>query len=95
VKFLPAALRDTAPCTSQAMRSPTASLRAMQTIYESATDWNRSHPPGTPVRILLRDGSEREARTRSYALQWGALAVIALDDNSGLFTISALRPVQS
>jgi hypothetical protein len=64
----------------------------MQTAYESATDWNRSHPPGTLVRVILRDGRAYETRTRAYAQQWGAFAVIALHDVPGLFTVSALRP---
>jgi hypothetical protein len=46
----------------------------MQTAYESATDWNRSHPPGTLVRVILRDGRAYETRTRAYAQQWGAFA---------------------
>lgn len=65
----------------------------MPTAYEFASDWNRPHPPGTPVCVALRDGSALEARTRSYPQQWGALAVIALDGHSGLFTAAALMPV--
>ena len=67
----------------------------MTTAYESAADWNRQSPPGTRVRIALRDGSAVEARTRSYAQQWGAFAVVALEDQSGLFTAAALQPVVS
>ena len=66
---------------------------AMTTAYESATDWNRTHPPGSLVRIVLRDGTASETRTRSYAQQWGAFAVVALQDHAGLFTVSALQPV--
>ena len=65
----------------------------MTTAYESAADWNRLHPPGTWVRVALRGGEALEARTRGYATQWGALAVIALEGHSGLFTAAALRPV--
>jgi hypothetical protein len=70
-----------------------AQPRAMATVYESAADWNRQNPPGTRVRIVLRDGSAVEAHTRSYAQQWGALAVITLEGQSGLFTAAALQPV--
>ena len=66
----------------------------MHTPYESASDWNRLHPPGTLVRVALRDGNALEARTRSYAQQWGAFAVIALDGHSGLFTAAALQLVR-
>lgn len=66
----------------------------MTSPYESAADWNRHHPPGTLVRVALRDDSALEARTRSYAQQWGALEVIALDGHSGLFTAAALQPVR-
>ena len=66
----------------------------MTTAYESATDWNRSHPPGTVVRIILRDGRAYETRTRAYAQQWGAFAVVALQDHAGLFTVSALQAVE-
>ena len=65
----------------------------MTTAYESATDWNRAHPPGSMVRITLRDGRTCEARTRAYAHQWGAFAVVALHEHGGLFTVSALQPV--
>lgn len=69
-------------------------LAPMNTAYESAADWNRQNPPGTLVRITLRDGSAQEARTRGYATQWGALAVIALEGQSGLFTAAALHPLR-
>jgi hypothetical protein len=67
----------------------------MTSPYESAADWNRYNPPGTLVRVALRDGSALQARTRSYAQQWGVLAVIALDDHSGLFTAAALQSVRA
>ena len=67
----------------------------MTTAYESASDWNRANPPGTLVRIMHRDGRAQEARTRGYATQWGALAVIALEGESGLFTAAALQPVRT
>ena len=66
----------------------------MYAAYESAADWNRQNPPGTPVEIVLRDGRAQVARTRGYATQWGALAVVALEDHSGLFTAAALRPLR-
>lgn len=67
-------------------------LHAMSS-YESAANWNRQNPPGTCVRLTLRDGGVLEARTRSYATQWGGFAVVALEDRSGLFTAAALQPV--
>ena len=66
----------------------------MTSAYESATDWNRQNPPGTRVLLRLRDGSTREARTRGYATQWGAFAVVALEEYSGMFTAAALRPLR-
>jgi hypothetical protein len=45
------------------------------------------------VRVILRDGRAYETRTRAYAQQWGAFAVIALHDVPGLFTVSALQPM--
>lgn len=65
----------------------------MTTAHESATDWNRPHPPGTAVRVILRDGRAYETRTRAYAQQWGAFAMVALQGHAGLFTVSALQPV--
>lgn len=67
----------------------------MTAAYESATDWNRANPPGTPVRVILRDGRAYETRTRAYAQQWGAFAVVALQGQPGLFTVSALQSVAS
>ena len=78
---------------SRRVRLGSTNVRCMTPAYESAQDWNRANPPGTRVRIALRDGSSVEARTRSYAQQWGAFAVVALEDQSGLFTAAALQPV--
>jgi hypothetical protein len=33
----------------------------MTSPYESAADWNRQNPPGTLVRVALRDGRSLEA----------------------------------
>jgi hypothetical protein len=59
--------------------------------YESATDWNRRHPPGTAVRIVLRNGDVIEAVTASCAQQWGAFAVLTLRGRAGLWTTAALE----
>lgn len=61
--------------------------------YESAQDWNRSHPPGTRVRIHLRDGGTLEAETSGYAQQWGAFALVALRGLAGVWTTGVLRVV--
>ena len=52
----------------------------MSDAYESAQDWNRRYPPGTPVRIDLRGGGSLVATTAGYAQQWGALALVRLHD---------------
>jgi hypothetical protein len=65
----------------------------MSNAYESAQDWNRRYPPGTPVRIDLRGGGSVVATTAGYAQQWGALALIRLRDQPGVWTAGALRPV--
>jgi hypothetical protein len=61
--------------------------------FESALDWNRRFPPGTRVRVLLRQGASFEAETAGYAQQWGAFALIALRGHPGVWTACALRPV--
>lgn len=65
----------------------------MSDVYESAQDWNRRYPPGTPVRIDLRGGGSLVATTAGYAQQWGALALVRLHDQPGVWTAGALRPV--
>ena len=67
----------------------------MHTAYESAADWNRHHPPGTLVRVALRDGNALQARTRSYAQQWGPFALIVLEGHAGVFPAAALQPVRA
>ena len=66
----------------------------MTSPYESAADWNRQNPPGTLVRVPLRNASALEARTRSYAQQWGPFALIVLEGQPGVFTAAALQPVR-
>ena len=61
--------------------------------YESADAWNRCYPPGTLVRVTLRQ-SEFTAETASYAQQWGSLAILTLRDRPGLWTASVLRPLR-
>lgn len=61
--------------------------------YESAQDWNRLHPPGTFVRVSLREGHTFVATTASYAQQWGMLAILTLRDRPGLWTAAALVPI--
>ena len=63
--------------------------------YESADAWNRRYPPGTLVRVALRDGEPFIAETATYAQQWGSLAILTLRDTPGLWTASVLRPVAS
>lgn len=77
------------------LRARPAHARRVTMACKSVVGWNRQNPPGTLVRVPLRDGSALEARTRSYATQWVALAVVALDGHSGLFTAAALQPVRS
>ena len=80
---------------SRAVRWAVDKIAVMHTAYESAADWNRQNPPGTRVRVATRDGGSLDARTRSYATQWGAFAVIALEGHSGLYTAAALQPVRA
>lgn len=47
----------------------------MNAAYESADAWNRRYPPGTLVRVALRDGEPFVAETATYAQQWGSLAI--------------------
>ncbi len=61
-----------------------------QRHFESAFDWNRRHPPGTRVMLQLADGSNIATATAGWAVQWGSFAVIALQQQSGLFTTGAL-----
>jgi hypothetical protein len=65
----------------------------MTHAYESAQDWNRRYPPGTPVRIVLRQGGDVVATTAGYAQQWGALALVRLQDQPGVWTTGALLPL--
>lgn len=67
--------------------------RARMTPFESALDWNRRCPPGTRVRVLLREGASFEAETAGYAQQWGAFALIALRGYPGVWTARVLRPL--
>ncbi len=60
--------------------------------YESADRWNERHPPGTPVRLTLADGSVVDDRTASHAQQWGSLAIVTLERRLGMWTTSALTP---
>jgi hypothetical protein len=77
--------------TVQGESSPMTNALATP-AYESATDWNRRHPPGTPVRIVLTGGAVIEASTASCAQQWGAFAVLTLRGHAGLWTTAALEP---
>lgn len=63
------------------------------TRRESADAWNRRYPPGTLVRVPLREGESFTAETASYAQQWGSLAILTLKDHPGLWTASALVPL--
>ena len=63
--------------------------------FESAHDWNRRHPPGTAVHIVLSNGESFTATTAVYATQWGSLAVLALRERPGLWTVGALKPVRT
>ena len=63
----------------------------MKTI--SAEQWNRHYPVGTPVRVVLVDGSTFVARTDSNARQWGMLAILSLAGRVGYWTTEALEPL--
>lgn len=66
----------------------------MHMSFESAFDWNRRHPPGTRVSLQLADGRCIATTTRSWATQWGAFAVLQLDQVDGLWTTSVLVATQ-
>jgi len=66
----------------------------MHVPFEFAVDWNRRHPPGTRVSLQLSDGRAIATTTRSWATQWGAFAVLQLDQVDGLWTTSALIATQ-
>lgn len=59
----------------------------------SAEQWNRHYPVGTPVRVVLVDGSTFVARTDSNARQWGMLAILSLAGRVGYWTTEALEPL--
>jgi hypothetical protein len=62
-------------------------------MIESAEAWNRVHPPGSPVRVLLVDGSAFVAETVGPARQWGELALVELRGRGGTWTLRALEPM--
>jgi hypothetical protein len=67
-------------------------LCAMRPTYDDADRWNLRHPPGTPVRVLLADGSAVEDHTAGYAAQWGSVALVRLHGRPGVWTTAMLSP---
>jgi hypothetical protein len=67
-------------------------LGVMRPTYDDADRWNLRHPPGTPVRVLLADGTVVEDRTAGYAAQWGSVALVRLHGRAGVWTTAMLSP---
>jgi hypothetical protein len=79
---------------------PVARRLAASAAREAALCRAFRHPAGTPVVVFEDDG--RETRTRTRSLPWmlgadgsgagGHTAVVLLDDRSGGYSLSRVRP---
>lgn len=63
----------------------------MRPIDDPATRWNLRHPPATAVRVTLADGRRVADRTASYAIPWGSVALVRLEQRSGMWVTEALQ----
>lgn len=68
-------------------------MRYAVRMIESAHEWNAKHKVGTLVRARLGRDQTITGKTAGLAQQWGALALIRLDNDPGIWTVGALEPV--
>jgi hypothetical protein len=66
----------------------------MRPAYDSANRWNLQHPPGTAVVVTLADGRTFEDRTAGYAMQWGSVALVTLQERPGMWSTAMLARVR-
>lgn len=83
------AARAAKPATEAELRA--ARARKAAALREAIEDWNRSHPPGTRVRVK---GAGESMKTRSPAMVlFGHRAAVYLEDHDGYFRLDDVRPI--
>ncbi len=88
-KLMAAIRKDFVPTGSAAPRASREQRVAV--LRERIEDWNRSHPPGTRVRVK---GSGESMKTRSPAMVlFGHRAAIYLQGHDGYFGLDEVRPM--